>query len=72
MKICCEVLHLSVHGQLLSSFTKIAKNFLLEIGLSKTLAKSWCGILNKKKMQLTTQALQKIGSLIMLGETSHF
>ncbi len=71
MKMCFEVLLLSAHEQLLSGFNKFAKNCLLKIGLLKILAESWCGILKKEKMKLTTQMMQKNGLLIMLGEISH-
>ncbi len=71
MKMCCDVLLPSAHEQLLSSVPKFAKNCLLEIGLPKILDESWCGILKKEKMQLTTQAMRKIESLIMQGEISH-
>ncbi len=35
----------SVHEHLLSGFPKLADNSLLEIGIPKILAESWCGIL---------------------------
>ncbi len=50
MKMHCEVLLSSGHNNLLSVVPKIAKNCLLEIGLLKILAESWCGILKKEKM----------------------
>ncbi len=67
--MCYEVFHLSAHDQLLSGVPKFSKKGLLEIGLPKILAESWCGILKKEKCNSQLKQCKKLDHLLC-GEKS--